>query len=61
MVSINTKNFPSVSAVAAVDENYASSSEEFKVNMSVTDFEVGIDDYEVEKIDYDTINVILEW
>lgn len=59
VVSVNTKNFPSVSAVAAVDENYASSSEEFKVNMSVTDAEVGIDDYEVEKIDYDTINVIL--
>lgn len=59
VVSINTKNFPSVLAVAAVDENYASSSEEFKINMSVTDAEVGIDDYEVEKIDYDTINVIL--
>lgn len=26
VVSVNTKNFPSVSAVAAVDENYASSS-----------------------------------
>lgn len=59
IVSINAKDFPSVTAVVAADSNYASTAEEFKANMAITDAEVEIEDYEVEKIDYKTINVIL--
>ncbi len=59
VVSVDTDEFPSLYAVVAVDDNYVSTAAGFKENMRVTDAEADIENYEVEKIEYDDINIVL--
>lgn len=59
IVSVDASGFDTVVAIAAVDESIADSAAEFKKNLRVLDCSIEIDDFEVEKLTYRKINIIL--
>ncbi|GEM_PF-1171558 len=59
ILSIDTSKFPAMTAIVAADENLVSDAESFKEHMNVTDAGVKIDNYSVEKMEYQSVNVLL--
>ena len=59
ILSIDAGNFEKVSAVISADESLFSDAEGFRSHMQVVDAGVEIHDYNVEKVQYGNVNVIL--
>jgi len=63
IVSVDTSNFktesPVITSVVAVDDTLVSDAEDFKKCINLTDTNAEITDYEVEKIEYSEINIVL--
>ncbi len=59
IISIDKANFPKLTAVVSADEALVHDETEFKQKMALIDTECQIADYKVEKVVYDTVNVIL--
>lgn len=59
ILSINTDQFPALTAVVSADESLVSTADEFKEHMKLTDAGAAINDYTVEKVEYSNVNVVL--
>ncbi len=60
IISVDKEAFPNkITAVVTSDDVLAKDPDEFKAHMDVTDTDCEITDYTVEKITYDSINVVL--
>lgn len=59
IISVDASGFDTVKAVVAADESIVSSAQEFRDNLEVLDCSITVDDYEVEKLDYSQVNIVL--
>ena len=59
IVSVDASRFDTVVAVAAVDESIANTAEQFKRNFRVLDCSIEINEFQVEKLNYSEINIVL--
>ena len=59
IISINKDKFPKLTAVVSADEGLVKDADEFRNHMNLTDTDCELESFTVEKITYDTVNVIL--
>lgn len=59
IVSVDASGFDTVVAIAAVDESIADTAELFKQNFRLLDCSIEIDDFDVERVSYNEINIVL--
>lgn len=59
ITGVDTAQFETVKAVVTLDETIADTEEEFKEKIQISDCGVEISDYEVKKITYSEVNILL--
>ena len=59
IVAIDTAGFPTVKLAVAMDEKLGTTAEEFKNHVTLRDCDIRVDTYEVQKVTYDTVNLII--
>lgn len=59
ITGIDTSEFETVKAVVALDESIADTEEAFKENIRISDCGVEIADYDVKKVTYSEVNILL--
>lgn len=59
ILSVDTSKFDTVEAIIAADESLASNAEEFKNKFDLLDCDIILPDYNVEKLEYSEVNLML--